>query len=52
MKCVDNWTGAIVQEYLEGMSEIPEDETETWLEANVCVSLAIGHDARVDAACR
>ena len=36
VKRVDGWTAAIVRGCLEGMSEIPEDETEIWLEADVC----------------
>lgn len=32
---VDGWTGVVVRSCLEGMSEIPEEETEIWLEADV-----------------
>lgn len=35
VKRVDGWTSAIVRGCLAGMGEIPEDETETWLEADV-----------------
>lgn len=50
---VDGWTGAVARGCLEGMGEIPEDDMEIWLEAEVrhfaslfqtdrltCVSLA------------
>lgn len=35
VKRVDGWTGAVVRGCLEGMGEIPEDETDVWLEADV-----------------
>ncbi|TFY54131.1 hypothetical protein EVJ58_g9042 [Rhodofomes roseus] len=31
---VDGWTAVVVRGCLEGMGEIPEDETEVWLEAD------------------
>ncbi|PCH35440.1 ARM repeat-containing protein [Wolfiporia cocos MD-104 SS10] len=31
---VDGWTAVVVRGCLEGMAEIPEDETEIWLEAD------------------
>ncbi|CCM06072.1 uncharacterized protein FIBRA_08319 [Fibroporia radiculosa] len=33
VKRVDGWTGVVVRGCLEGMGEIPEDETDIWLEA-------------------
>lgn len=35
VKRVDGWTAVIVRGCLEGMGEIPEDETDAWLEADV-----------------
>lgn len=35
VKRVDGWTAVIVRGCLEGMGEIPEDETDVWLEADV-----------------
>ena len=35
VKRVDGWTSAIVRGCLSGMGEIPEDETDTWLDADV-----------------
>ncbi|OBZ65152.1 Importin subunit beta-3 [Grifola frondosa] len=34
LRYVDGWTAAVVRGCLEGMGEIPEDETEIWLEAD------------------
>ncbi|KZT64897.1 ARM repeat-containing protein [Daedalea quercina L-15889] len=34
VKRVDGWTAVIVRGCLEGMGEIPEDETDVWLEAD------------------
>ncbi|KAI0919362.1 hypothetical protein AcV7_006120 [Taiwanofungus camphoratus] len=34
VKRVDGWTGAVVRGCLEGMGEIPEDETDVWFEAD------------------
>lgn len=38
---VDGWAAAIVRGCLEGMSEIPEDETEIWLEADVSSAVTL-----------
>lgn len=35
VKKVDGWTAAVVRGCLEGMGEIPEDDIEIWLEADV-----------------
>ena len=35
---VDGWTAAVVRACLEGMGEIPEEDAEIWLEADVCSS--------------
>lgn len=35
---IEAWTAAIVRGCLEGMGEIPEEDTEIWLEADVCPS--------------
>lgn len=44
VRSVSGWVPAIVRGCLEGMGEIPEDDTEVWLEADVshlCLSVAI-----------
>ena len=35
LKGVEGWVNIIVRGCLEGMGEIPEDDTETWLDADV-----------------
>ena len=41
LKGVEAWVNIVVRGCLEGMGEIPEDDTEAWLEADVSTHHAV-----------